>query len=82
MGTLAGGAFTITTFPNLAMSVPLAGLRLRYQRRERADAALGRAKSAGVLPEAPCVMFASRESNPLSPLNLLKESNSAGEVQL
>ncbi len=68
VGTLAGGAFTITTFPNLAMSVPLAGLRLRYQRRERVDAALGRAKSAGVLPELPCVVSASHEPNPLCPL--------------
>ena len=89
VGTLAGGAFTITTFPNLAMSVPLAGLRLRHQRRERADAALSRAKSAGVLPGSPCVVSASHEPRSLSPpnlltspSNLLRKSASAGEVQL
>lgn len=47
--SLGGGAFTLTTMPNLAMSVPLAELRLRHQRRERADAAASRAKASGEL---------------------------------
>ena len=34
-----GGTFLASTLPNLAMSVPLAELRLRQQRKERADAA-------------------------------------------
>ncbi|CAL5228630.1 g11796 [Coccomyxa viridis] len=46
-GTVAEGAFTATTLPNLAMSVPLAELRLHHQRRERADAAGSRAKATG-----------------------------------
>ena len=37
-GLGGGGAFLASTLPNLAMSVPLAELRLRQQRRERADA--------------------------------------------
>ena len=48
-GTVAEGAFTATTLPNLAMSVPLAELRLHHQRRERADAAGARAKATGGL---------------------------------
>ena len=46
--SLGGGAFTTTTFPSLALSVPLAELRLRQQRRERGDAAASRAKTSGV----------------------------------
>ena len=46
-----GGTFLASTLPNLAMSVPLAELRLRHQRKERADAAASRAKaSSGVAP--------------------------------
>ncbi len=48
-GTLAEGAFTATTLPNLAMSVPLAELRLHHQRQERAEAAASRAKATGGL---------------------------------
>lgn len=46
--SLGGGTFTTTTFPSLALSVPLAELRLRQQRRERGDAAASRAKTSGV----------------------------------
>ena len=45
-----GGTFLASTLPNLAMSVPLAELRLRQQRKERADAAALRARaSSGVI---------------------------------
>ena len=47
IGSLAEGAFTVTTLPNLAMSVPFAELRLHHQRKERADAAGSRAKATG-----------------------------------
>ena len=44
-----GGTFLASTLPSLAMSVPLAELRLHQQRKERADAAASRAKaSSGV----------------------------------
>ena len=52
IGPLAEGNFTAVTLPNMAMSVPLAELRLHRQRSERADAAAARAKATGGRPAA------------------------------